>query len=356
MPDKDFDDRSTWVGPFFFLLVHDPLDAEDLIHEFFLRSWSGGKRGANRTESLQSAIRLLRLYRERARKVRYKPISGGKRDARRGTAAQILEVWNNLPEIEKLAHVVFSLPVMGSEKMATLLKITPGTLRKRSNRLLKRLSEQTGRPPEGVFEKLFRNSFPAAVRNRLRRRLKKDGPEPDRTAGYSSTDSPIGRIWAAMVDGAVVRIGIGNRSEREWLSCLVPRFAPKGISDPGRLQPVMRELDQYFAGNRKQFTFPYRLIDASPFQSDVLAACAEIPFGSVRSYGDLAEKIGRPRATRAVGGALGGNPLPLVIPCHRVLSSRGRLHGFSGGLESKEKLLALEGHAGLFPASGTDRR
>jgi len=120
----------------------------------------------------------------------------------------------------------------------------------------------------------------------------------------------------------------------------------KRLRDPGRHsaldREVARQLEQYFAGRREAFDLPVAF-DLPRFTSRVLRAVGRIPFGGARSYGEIARAVGQPRAARAVGQAVGANPLPLLIPCHRVLAARGGLGGFGGGLRWKRYLLELEG-------------
>ncbi|MHC4971149.1 MAG: methylated-DNA--[protein]-cysteine S-methyltransferase [Planctomycetota bacterium] len=120
----------------------------------------------------------------------------------------------------------------------------------------------------------------------------------------------------------------------------------KRLRDPGRRnaldREVARQLEQYFAGRRDAFDLPMRL-DLTRFRSKVLRAVGRIPYGEARSYGEIARAVGQPRAARAVGQAVGANPLPLLVPCHRVLAAQGRLGGFGGGLRWKRFLLELEG-------------
>ncbi|MHC4161175.1 MAG: methylated-DNA--[protein]-cysteine S-methyltransferase [Planctomycetota bacterium] len=120
----------------------------------------------------------------------------------------------------------------------------------------------------------------------------------------------------------------------------------KRLRDPGRRsaldREVKRQLEQYFAGRRDAFDLPVAL-DLPRFTSKVLRAVGRIPHGQARSYGEIARAVGQPRAARAVGQAVGANPLPLLIPCHRVLAARGGLGGFGGGLAWKRFLLELEG-------------
>jgi methylated-DNA-[protein]-cysteine S-methyltransferase len=108
---------------------------------------------------------------------------------------------------------------------------------------------------------------------------------------------------------------------------------------------LRRQLDEYFAGSRRRFEFPidWRLMHG--FGRDVLRVTAHIPYGKVSTYGDVAVRTGRPKASRAVGNALGANPMPIVIPCHRVVRTGGGLGGYTGGVQRKERLLQLEGGA-----------
>ncbi len=123
--------------------------------------------------------------------------------------------------------------------------------------------------------------------------------------------------------------------------------------DEQRSDPVLkacaRQLREYFAGQRRVFDLPLAA-EGTDFQKSVWAALSEIPYGEMRSYGDIARVIGNPKAVRAVGGANGKNPLPIVVPCHRVIGSDGSLTGFGGGLSIKKKLLRLEG----VPLTGED--
>ena len=111
--------------------------------------------------------------------------------------------------------------------------------------------------------------------------------------------------------------------------------------DDAPFTAVMRQLDEYFAGTRKQFDVPLAL-RGTPFQIEVWNTLLRIPYGETRSYADIARSIGRPTATRAVGAANGANPIPIIVPCHRVIGSNGTLTGFGGGIAVKRRLLDLE--------------
>ena len=162
---------------------------------------------------------------------------------------------------------------------------------------------------------------------------------------YTYMDSPIGRLLLAAEQGSLkhIRFSTGRKARG---------------ADPGwerrdePFQATKLQLRAYFAGQRQDFNLSLAP-DVTAFQGRVLAALQEIPYGQTRSYRDIATAIGNPRAVRAVGGANGSNPLPIVIPCHRVIGSGGALTGFGGGLETKRFLLDLERrHSGLFSTSG----
>ncbi len=154
-------------------------------------------------------------------------------------------------------------------------------------------------------------------------------------------ESRIGRLRLAASDEGLVRISLpgGAGSFGGWLR----RSLPDAEEVPGLpvLEQARRELDEYFEGRRREFSLA---LDprGTPFQLAVWSELRTIPFGETRSYGDVARALGKPGAQRAVGLANGANPLPLVIPCHRVIESSGRLGGYGGGLETKRRLLASE--------------
>lgn len=151
---------------------------------------------------------------------------------------------------------------------------------------------------------------------------------------YRHIESPVGRLLLAGNDAGIHRIAFaaGKRA-----SAPAPDWQP----DAGVLAAVSRQLGEYFAGQRRAFDLPL-VLSGTPFQRDVLAALCEIPFAGTRSYADVARAIGKPKAVRAVGAANGRNPLPIVIPCHRVIGADGSLTGFGGGIETKRWLLAHE--------------
>ena len=135
----------------------------------------------------------------------------------------------------------------------------------------------------------------------------------------------------------------GFRSQDEILEDLAARLSPRVLEAPARLDPVRRELDEYFEGRRTSFDVPIDWSLTRGFTREVLQATARIPYGEVGSYASVAGQAGSPRAVRAAGNALGANPMPVIVPCHRVLRTGGALGGYTGGIERKEFLLRLEG-------------
>ena len=153
---------------------------------------------------------------------------------------------------------------------------------------------------------------------------------------YTEIDNPIVNLVVAGDEQGLRRIHFMNGSEKH-------RWAPQPEwkRDDRALRSAVRELEAYLAGELRQFSLALAPM-GTPFQLDVWNALRAIPYGETRSYGELADRIGRPRAVRAVGAANGANPLPIVVPCHRVIGSNGSLTGFGGGLPLKQALLALE--------------
>jgi methylated-DNA-[protein]-cysteine S-methyltransferase len=161
---------------------------------------------------------------------------------------------------------------------------------------------------------------------------------------YTSVDSPLGPLVVAGTPKGLVRVSYTEfRGEDEVLEELARRVSPRVLEAPARLDPVRRELDEYFEGQRHDFDVPIDWSYLAGFTREVLRATARIGFGEVSSYAGVAAEAGSPRAVRAAGNALGSNPMPVVVPCHRVLRSGGKLGGYTGGLEKKEFLLRLEG-------------
>ena len=161
---------------------------------------------------------------------------------------------------------------------------------------------------------------------------------------YTSVDSPLGPLVVAATPKGLVRVSYTEfRGEDEVLEDLARRVSPRVLEAPARLDGVRRELDEYFEGRREEFETPIDWSYLAGFTREVLRATARIGFGEVSTYAGVAEAAGSPRAVRAAGNALGANPMPVVVPCHRVLRTGGSLGGYTGGLERKEFLLRLEG-------------
>jgi methylated-DNA-[protein]-cysteine S-methyltransferase len=161
---------------------------------------------------------------------------------------------------------------------------------------------------------------------------------------YAYEPSPVGALLVAVTPRGLIRIAYNAEEHAdEVLEELARRVSPRVVEAPGALDEVRRELDEYFAGRRTSFDIPvdWRLHDG--FSRRVLRATARIPFGKVQTYGDVAAKAGSPRGSRAAGNALGSNRIPIVVPCHRVVRSGGKIGGYTGGIERKEFLLELEG-------------
>jgi methylated-DNA-[protein]-cysteine S-methyltransferase len=157
---------------------------------------------------------------------------------------------------------------------------------------------------------------------------------------YDLADSPVGDLLIAVTERGLCRIAYQPDAALDELPA---DFGARVLRIPKRVDHVRRELDEYFAGKRHEFDLETDLSPVAPFQRQALRELARVPFGQVITYGALAAKMGRPRAARAVGGAMNRNPIPIVLPCHRVVGSTGSLVGYGGGLDRKEALLRLEG-------------
>ena len=180
----------------------------------------------------------------------------------------------------------------------------------------------------------------AQLRGRLARRAADEGILD---VAYGIYDSPLGPLTVMVTPRGLVRLSYPGEQISAELNELAERVSPRILEAPERTDTVRRELDEYFAGDRRAFDVPidWRLVGG--FAGDVLRATAQIPFGSVSSYREVAAEAGSPNAYRAAGNALGSNPVPIVVPCHRVLHGGGGLGGYTGGLDRKRFLLRLEG-------------
>jgi methylated-DNA-[protein]-cysteine S-methyltransferase len=189
------------------------------------------------------------------------------------------------------------------------------------SRDLERRLADAPRPPRANLD---------AIRERLARRAADEGILD---VAYAPLDSPLGELTVFVTPRGLVRLSYPGAQ----------RISPRILAAPERTDAVRRELEAYFGGRLHRFETPvdWRLVGG--FSGEVLRATARVPFGSLTTYRDVARAAGSPRAFRAAGNALHVNPIPIVVPCHRVVPSSGRLGGYGGGVERKEFLLRLEG-------------
>jgi methylated-DNA-[protein]-cysteine S-methyltransferase len=159
---------------------------------------------------------------------------------------------------------------------------------------------------------------------------------------YDLVDSPFGALLVAASEAGLCRISYDPEPEREEEQ-LARAFGVRVLRSPRPVDRARRELDEYFEGRRRDFDLPVDLRPVGGFHRAVLARLSEVPYGRVTTYGELAAQAGRPRAARAVGTAMNRNPIPIVLPCHRVIGANGKLVGYGGGIERKIALLELEG-------------
>lgn len=182
---------------------------------------------------------------------------------------------------------------------------------------------------------------------RLRREL---GERADREGlaevAYCELGTPFGAMVAASTARGLVFLSFPRPALDPILERLAAAISPRVVHVPARLDPARSQLDQYFEGKRTDFELQLDWQLSGGFVRDVLERTNEIPFGETRTYAEVARSAGSPRAFRAAGSALGANPIPIVVPCHRVLRTGGGLGGYGGGLEVKRRLLELEGVGG----------
>jgi methylated-DNA-[protein]-cysteine S-methyltransferase len=195
-----------------------------------------------------------------------------------------------------------------------------------------------------ALEEALRNAAPGLSDTAL--------PELDQPAAvaglldvaYATLDSPVGTLLLATTPDGLVRIAYVDANDSDVvIADLAARVSPRVLAAPRKLDQPRRELDEYFDGQRRRFDVPIDWRLTHGFGRRVLEATAQIPYGSVSTYKQMATEAGSPRASRAAGNALGANPLPIIVPCHRVLHVGGGLGGYTGGLERKRLLLGVEG-------------
>jgi methylated-DNA-[protein]-cysteine S-methyltransferase len=160
---------------------------------------------------------------------------------------------------------------------------------------------------------------------------------------YAELDTQMGRLLLVASDRGLIRVGLPVEPTDDVLDRLEQKTGCPVTEQPAGVEPARRELDEYFAGRRRAFTMPLDLSLASGFRRRSLEAMFEIPYGETVTYTELASRAGNPRAFRAAGHACATNPIPIVLPCHRVVRGDGDLNWYTGGLQYKELLLGLEG-------------
>ncbi len=385
---------------FLFLLLDDPLDAEDLF-QTIARGWARDRRARSLPFApFAKAYGTAREMKRRGKKAAYRPVDlPGNEGGWSGRLAPLRRAWGPVPiekraailllvgerfEADRAAAILGSTPErifrdaerglllfergwLGESRIPPARGIRPGEILRRrwTRRGESSLSEGREAAPGARydahlssaivrFQKLHKGILPATAWKRVLRRVQRELPESEYVLLTHMVETPFGAFHLGMLGGVVVCARFGVREGEDWVPGAVAAVAPEWRPDAKSLRPAGRELEEYFAGRRRRFTFSHRLVGTSSFQTSVLDACARVPFGSLGSYKQIALQVGRPKAMRAVGGALGRNPLPVVIPCHRIISHTGAIGGYSAGLSIKERLLALEGIGGLFtpPAAG----
>ena len=160
--------------------------------------------------------------------------------------------------------------------------------------------------------------------------------------GYDVVDSPVGPLLLAASDRGVCRISFGADPERQ-LDALARSVGPRVLRVGAAVEQARNQLGEYFAGGRRAFELDVDTRALPPFARRVLEELARVPYGETTTYGTLAARVEAPRAARAVGMVMNRNPIPIVLPCHRVVGANGSLTGYAGGLDRKEQLLRLEG-------------
>ncbi|CAN5695353.1 methylated-DNA--[protein]-cysteine S-methyltransferase [soil metagenome] len=192
--------------------------------------------------------------------------------------------------------------------------------------LLKSLNEIEGRAMLRLHERLARSAESEGILD----------------IAYRTIDSPVGSLLLAATSRGLVRVAFASEGHDRVLSKLSNAISPRLLKAPGKLDTVARELDEYFDGKRTAFDLPLDFQLSSGFRREVLSHLPEISYGQTASYAAIANLAGNPKAVRAAGTACATNPIPIIVPCHRVIRSDGSLGGYAGGLIAKEMLLALE--------------
>jgi len=203
------------------------------------------------------------------------------------------------------------------------------------NHVVERALRRGGAPSDGD------GADAAAAARRLARRAAEEGLAD---VVYAPVSSPFGELLLAATGRGLLRVAFPEEDVDSVLERISRRVSPRIVEAPPALEGARRELEEYFAGSRRRFelALDWSLV-GGPFGREVLRVTSEIPYGGVLSYREVATDAGSPRGSRAAGNALGSNPIPIVVPCHRVLHTGGGLGGYGGGLQRKRWLLELEG-------------
>lgn len=197
----------------------------------------------------------------------------------------------------------------------------------------------TTAPDRALLDRLASATELAGLHRLLELRAQEEGLLD---VGYRTVDSPVGALLLAATPAGLVRVAFDREGFDAVLESLAARLGPRVLHAPARLDEVARQLEQYFTGRRTAFDVPLDRALSTGFRGAVHAYLPRIAYGHTASYGEVAAALGSPRAVRAVGTACATNPLPVVVPCHRVLRSDGSVGGYRGGAEAKTTLLALE--------------
>jgi methylated-DNA-[protein]-cysteine S-methyltransferase len=200
-----------------------------------------------------------------------------------------------------------------------------------------------GSTPHAPLRSLRADPVPGTVLRGLHRRLEEGAARAGLLdVAYTTVSTPVGVLLLAATEEGLVRVAYAREDHEAVLQDLARRISPRVLHAPARLAPAVRQLEEYFAGTRTRFDLPLDRSLSHGFRRLVQEHLPEIGYGRTESYGAVARSVGRPQAVRAVGTACATNPLPVVVPCHRVLRGDGGLGGYVGGLEAKAALLELE--------------
>lgn len=203
-----------------------------------------------------------------------------------------------------------------------------------------------GSTPRSPLRSLRADPVPETVLRGLHRRLEEGAARAGLLdVAYTTVSTPVGVLLLAATEEGLVRVAYAREDHEAVLQDLARRISPRVLHAPVRLAPAVRQLEEYFAGTRTGFDLPLDRSLSHGFRRLVQEHLPEIGYGRTESYGAVARSVGRPQAVRAVGTACATNPLPVVVPCHRVLRGDGGLGGYVGGLEAKAALLELEAAA-----------